>query len=152
MQVLRLFTMDYGEDDYTRIKRFRLGEVPSYEVLADDFDRIEDEALDVGLHFHFAILCLSVAITIAITLATVPIASVLVKLIFINVMAVGLVLGAFLLILAIRQRGRLHKMMQRIRDRQVAPLGEKGKEIGPAESQELPSEAADADSSEEAKK
>jgi hypothetical protein len=135
--------MSAGENDYPRLKRFRLGEIPSYEVLADDFDRIKDEAQDIGLAFHFAVFCLSVAITISVTLVTVPIENLLVKAIFILVSFGGYVLGLFFLIQAFRQRGRLGKMMQRIRDRQVAPLGEKGGEIGPAESQQLPSEPAD---------
>jgi len=129
---------------YPRLKRFSLGEIPSYEVLADDFDRIEDEAQDVGLAFHFAIFCLSVAITLCITLATVPVENWIVKSIFICVILGGFVLGLFFLILALRQRDRLKKMMQKIRDRQIPPeLGQKGD----AESQELPSESADGSTS-----
>lgn len=139
---LDLFTMTLNQDDYPRVKRFRLGEIPSYEVLVDDFDRIEDEAQDVGLAFHFAIFCLSVAITLCITLATVPVDKWLVKSIFILVIFGGFVLGFFFLVSALRQRDRLKKMMQKIRDRQIAPLGEKDGELGPSELQQLPSEAS----------
>ena len=135
--------MSPSQDDYPRVKRFRLGEIPSYEVLADDFDRIEDEAQDVGLAFHFAIFCVSVAITLCIALATVPVDNWIVKSIFILVIFGGFVLGSFFLIVALRQRDSLRKMMQKIRDRQVAPLGEKDSELGPSELQQLPSEKGD---------
>ena len=128
---LELFTMSPSQDDYPRVKRFSLGEIPSYEVLADDFDRIEDEAQDVGLAFHFAIFCVSVAITLCIALATVPVDNWIVKSIFILVIFGGFVLGSFFLIVALRQRDSLRKMMQKIRDRQVAPLGEKDSEFVP---------------------
>jgi hypothetical protein len=135
--------MTLNQDDYPRVKRFRLGEIPSYEVLVDDFDRIEDEAQDVGLAFHFAVFCLSGAFTLSITLATVPIASWHVKATFLLAMCGGYVVGSFFLVLALRQRDRLKKMMQKIRDRQIAPLGEKDSELGPSELQQLPSEAGE---------
>jgi fructose-specific phosphotransferase system IIC component len=135
--------MTLNQDDYLRVKRFRLGEIPSYEVLVDDFDRIEDEAQDVGLAFHFAVFCLSGAFTLSITLATVPIASWHVKATFLLAMCGGYVVGSFFLVLALRQRDRLKKMMQKIRDRQIAPLGEKDSELGPSELQQLPSEAGE---------
>lgn len=136
---LDLFTMSLSQDDYPRLKRFRLGEIPSYEVLVDDFDRIEDEAQDVGLAFHFAIFCLSGAFTLSVTLATVPIANWHVKATFLLAMCGGYIMGSFFLVLALRQRDRLKKMMQKIRDRQIAPLGEKDGELGPSEAENLPS-------------
>ena len=136
--------MPLSQNEHTRVKQFRLGEIPSYEVLADDFDRIEEVAQDVGLAFHFAIFCLSVAVTLSVTLVTVPVDNLIVKVIFVAVIFVGFVLGLYFLITALSQRDRLAKMMQKIRARQVAPLGEKDGEIGPLESQQLPAETADA--------
>ena len=57
--------------DQISIKRFRLGEMQSYEVLVSDFNRIESEAKSIGTDLAFFTACLPVAITLHITLRTV---------------------------------------------------------------------------------
>jgi hypothetical protein len=140
---LELLTMPQGGDDFLPFKRYRLGQLPTYEILAKDFDRIGDEAQSIGTAFAFATACIPVALTLTVALTTVIIDSWKVKAPFMVLMFVCYILGLYFSVLAFRQRGRLTKFMQAIRDSQVAPLGEKGDEIGPAESQQLQSEAAD---------
>jgi len=137
--VIGLFEMALPPDDQISIKRFRLGKMQSYEVLVGDFNRIEDEASSIGTHFAFALACLPVAITIHITLSRVRISDQSVREPFMLLMFACYILGAFFAISAFRQRGRLRKFMQVIRDSQVPPLGEKGSEIGPSEADQLPS-------------
>lgn len=133
--------------DDTRIpaKRFRLREVQTYEVVRDDFDGIETEAMNVGTDFAWATACIPVAITLTITLLTVPVTNQGVKETFLCLMFVCYILGLYFAVNAWRQRGRLKKFMQRIRENQEAPLGEKGEELEPSELQKLPSEEAGAE-------
>jgi len=127
-------------DPYIRAKRYSVREVQTYEVLVTDFDNIESEATNVGTDLTFAVACISVAITIALTLLSVPIPSGTVFTIFSAFLAVCAILGLNFAVKAYRQRGRLKKLMQKIREYQTLPLGEKGGELGAAELGNLPSE------------
>ena len=137
--VTRFLTMALHSDDQISIKRYRLGKMQSYEVLVSDFNRIENEAQSVGTHFSFFLACIPVGITILITLVTVPISNWNIKGPFMLLMYACFILGAFFGVSAFRQRRKLGKFMQDIRDSQVPPLGEKGSEIGPSEAENLPS-------------
>jgi hypothetical protein len=130
------------DDAHIRAKRFRLREVHTYEVVRDDFDHIEAEAMSVGTDFAFATACIPVGITLSITLLTVKIENLSVKLIFLSLMFCCYILGAYFGVEAWRDRGHLKKFMQRIRENQEAPLGEKDGELGPSELEQLPSEQA----------
>jgi hypothetical protein len=112
----------------------------SYEVLVSDFNRIESEAKSIGTDIAFATACIPVAITLHVTLKMVAIPDPTVKYPFLLLMYACYILGAYFGIRAYRQRGRLKEFMQTIRDAQVAPLGEKGSEMGPAELAALPAE------------
>ena len=125
--------------DQIPIRRFRLGLMQSYEVLVSDFERIGSEAMSIGTHLAFATACIPVAITLHITLRSATIADAVVRDSFTLLMYTCYILGAFFGVQAFRQRGRLQKFMQIIRDNQVPPLGEKGSEIGPADAGALPS-------------
>jgi hypothetical protein len=139
ISLLRVFNMALGPPDHIPIKRFRLGEMQSYEVLVNDFNRIEDEAMTIGSYFAFAVACIPTAITLNVTLATVKIDDLNVKAPIMCLMFVCYILGAFFARGAYQQRGRLKKFMQTIRDAQTPPLGEKGSELGPSEVNLLPS-------------
>jgi hypothetical protein len=56
------------DDAHIPAKRYRLREVQTYEVVRDDFDRIETEAMNIGTDFAFATACIPVAITLTVTL------------------------------------------------------------------------------------
>jgi hypothetical protein len=60
--------------------------------------------------------------------------------IFSAFLAVCAILGLNFAVKAYRQRGRLKNLMQKIREYQTLPLGEKGGELGAAELGNLPSE------------
>jgi hypothetical protein len=132
------------DDAHIPAKRFRLREVQTYEVVRDDFDNIETEAMNIGTDFAFATACIPVAITLTITLLTVPITNQGTEVTFLCLMFICYILGLRFAVSAWRHRGSLKKFMQRIRDNQEAPLGEKGAELEPSELQELPSEEAGA--------
>jgi hypothetical protein len=132
--------MVLGPNDQIPIERYRLGKMRSYEVLVSDFERIESEAMSIGTDLAFAFLCIPVGITLSVTLLTVTITDRLVKDPFLLFMFACYILGGYFGVRAFRQRGRLKTFMQAIRDSQVAPLGEKGSEIGLSELEALPSE------------
>jgi hypothetical protein len=123
------------------IKRFRLGQMSSYEVLVSDFDRVEFEAMSIGTDLAFATAFIPVAITLHVTLRVTTPADQYVRESFTLLMYVCYILGIYFGVRAYRQRGRLKRFMQLIRDCQVSPLGEKDSEIGPSELQQLPSES-----------
>jgi hypothetical protein len=125
--------------DQIPIKRFRLGEMQSYEVLVSDFNRIQSEAMSIGTDFAFAVALIPVAVTFTTTLAVATISLAWVRESFTLLMYVCYILGLYFAVRAFRQRGRLKTFMQTIRDAQVPPLGEKGGEIGPSELESLPS-------------
>ena len=132
------------DDAHIPAKRYRLREVQTYEVVLDDFDRIETEATNIGTDFAFATACIPVAITLTVTLLTVTITQKSVRDAFLFLMFSCYILGLRYAVGAWRSRGRLKKFMQGIRDNQVAPLGEKDGELEPSELQNLPSEEAGA--------
>lgn len=130
------------DDAHIPAKRYRLRELQTYEVVRDDFDAIETEAMNIGTDFAFATACIPVAITLTVTLSTVAVANQFLKMTFLSLMFVCYILGSYFAVRAYRDRGHLKKFMQRIRDNQVAPLGEKDEELEPSELEELPSEEA----------
>jgi len=132
--------MALRDDDQIPIERYRLGKLRSYEVLINDFDRIENVATTIGTDLAFATAFLPVAIALSITLITVTIADWNIKGPFYFFMWSSYILGAYFAVRAFRQRGQLKNFMHNIRDAQIPPLGEKGSELGPAELQGLPSE------------
>lgn len=133
------------DDAHIPAKRYRLREVETYEVVRDEFNRIETEAMNIGTDFAFATACIPVAITLTITLYTVTIADRMVKDAFMLLTFTCYILGSYFAVRAWRQRGHLKNFMQRIRDNQVAPFGEKDGELEPSELQKLPSVEAGAE-------
>lgn len=141
---LSLFAMN-SDDAHIPAKRFRLREVQTYEVVRDDFDSIEAEAMNIGTDFAFATACIPIAITLTITLFTVSITDRALRDTFLVLMFTCYILGSRFAVNAWRHRGHLKKFMQRIRDNQVAPFGEKDEELEPSDLLALPSEEAGAE-------
>ncbi len=130
------------DDAHIPAKRYRLREVQTYEVVRDDFDGIETEAMNIGTDFAFATACIPVAITLTVTLKTVTITDQTLKDAFLLLAFTCYILGSYFAVRAWRHRGHLKSFMQKIRDNQVAPLGEKDGELESSELQKLPSEEA----------
>jgi hypothetical protein len=122
--------------------RHRLKGVVTYEVPADDFERIKEEGSAVGTDLQFATVCIPVAITLTITLCTVTITRDRLFEVFFLWMLVFYVLGIFFGFRAWRQRGRFGRLMNRIVALQVGPIGEQGKELRPSELESLPLQSA----------
>ena len=134
--------MSIEQDDRIPAARHRLKQIVTYEVPADEFDRIEQEASTVGTDLQFATLLLSTAVSFTVTLCTVAIANERVYEFFIMITIVGYVVGAFCGVRGWKQRGQLNRLISKIRSSQVGPVGEEGKEIKPTELDTLPLQAS----------
>ena len=129
-------------DDNIPASRHRLRGIVTYEVNADDFERIETEASTVGTDIQFATVLISTAISFSVTLLTVSIPNQHLHDLFSLITVVGFALGGFFAVRGWRERGHLKRLLSRIRASQVGPVGEQGKEMRPTELDLLPLEAS----------
>jgi hypothetical protein len=114
--------------------------VHSYDVTADELDQIEHDTTGVGLDFSFASNATTTMIAFAIVLLTVDIKS---ERLWNGFFMATLVAGAIALYCGIRWiRGRRAgvRVIQRIRQRQEAPLGNESDELKPNELENLPAQ------------
>ena len=127
------------DEEYIPAKRHRHGPVATYEVFVEDFDRVEEEATNVGTDLQFGIFWLSVAITSTFAFIT---AISEWRVYFFIAMLVGYGFGAYFYIKWRNQGNALCRLMNRIRASQVGPMGQEGKELGPGEVSNLPATEA----------
>ena len=119
--------------DHIPLRRHSINLLDTFEVSADELDRIESECMDVGQDFQFASVTASVGISFLIALVLTRIDSRQVFDIFVLVTLLGFG-GAFYFGLRYRRKKQLYTpIIQRIRQRQVGPVGESGHELRPAE-------------------
>jgi hypothetical protein len=98
-----------------------------YEVTRDELEQLERETGAVGEDFSFFLVGLTIAITVAATLFSVPIESNRVFECFVIALAIGTLMAAFFGIRWYRGRAQFKKLTHRIRSR-IASLGEEGDE------------------------
>jgi hypothetical protein len=120
------------------VKRHGLEHVEIFDVMGDELDTIEREAANIGTDLQFSLVLLPVALsfTAALFLTTIP--SIRVYVSFLVVTIISYVVGSWFFVRWSRQRGTLKRLLQKIRDRRVGPVGEAGKERTPAQLAELP--------------
>jgi len=126
--------------DQIPIRRHRLLDLHSYDVTGDELDQIEQEAMEVGQDLTFASISITALVSIAITLTTVTIQS---DRTFSVYVAVAIAVAVFSVYFTIKwQRGKKRgvTIIQRIRQREVGPLGEEGREVKRSELDQLPSQ------------
>lgn len=121
------------------IKRHRLEQVETFEVSGDELERIEREASSVGTYLQYALFWLPVGISLTATLSLTTISSNRVYISFFVVMVMSYAFGLFFLVRWYQTRDVFKELIRKIRDRQVGPVGEEGKELKPADLAELPS-------------
>ena len=129
-----------ANEDHIPAIRYRLKNVSTYEIPVTDFNRIEEEGSAVGTHLQFATAWIPVAITLSLTLATVPIPSEKDRVYYtvLTVMLLSWALGTFHGVCAFRQRGRFKRLMDGLRELQVGPMGQEGEELKPTDLANLP--------------
>jgi len=120
-------------------KRHRLEDVEIYEVTRDELDGIEREAATIGTDLQFSLVLLPIGLSLTATLFLTTISSLRVYVTFLVILIIAYVLGIWFFVRWVRQRGTLKRLLQRIRDRRVGPVGREGRELNPAQLAELPS-------------
>jgi hypothetical protein len=116
-------------DDHITAKRHRVEHVDVYEVFGDELDRIEQEGISVGTDLQFALFWLPIAVTLTTTLSLTNIQNLKIYVGFFIVMVVSYGFGIYFGIRWWRCRGSFKRLLTKIRDRQVGPIGEEGKEV-----------------------
>jgi hypothetical protein len=129
-------------NDRILLKRHGIAHVETYDVTADELDRLESEGGDVGFDFHICSFCLTLATSFLLGLILSPPPDNRPKLfvVLVVIVVVGFLMGAIFAVKWFRSRGAFSKTIRRIRDRQIGPVGEKGNELAPSELGALPSE------------
>lgn len=134
-----LFAMSFDQDQIPA-KRHRLRHLDLYDVSGDELDTLEQLGSTVGTDLQFCTFWLPIGITSTLTLIAVPITNVHVYQTYLIAAFVGFGFGIFFGVRWWFTRGQLKKRINKIRERQVGPVGEEGKELKPSELETLPSE------------
>jgi len=116
-------------NDHITAKRHRLEHVDVYEVSGDELDRIEREAVTVGTDLQFALFWIPIAVTLTTALALTSIQNAKVYNGFFTVTVVSYGFGVYFGVRWWRCRDVFKRLLAKIRDRQVGPVGEQGKEV-----------------------
>lgn len=124
------------------VRRHGIAHVEMYDVTADELDRIERESSDVGLDFQISLFCLTLGCSFLIALIFSPPPTNAIKtfIVFVILTSIGFLMGFIFFIKWFRGRRTFSSTLQKIRERQIGPVGEKGRELQPSELQALPSE------------
>jgi hypothetical protein len=118
-------------------RRHRLTEFHTYDVSADELDQIRNDAMAVGSDLNFACVTGAVFVSFLIAITAADMKPGMLFQGFLVVVLVSGVAGVFFGFRAYRGRGRGLAIFERIRSREVGPLGEDGKEIRPSDLDKL---------------
>ncbi len=141
--VLALFGMTLFEDQIPA-KRHRLPHVDLYDVSGDELENLERLGTSVGTDLQFCTFWLPIGVSAMLTLigeayGSVPISNPHVYETYLVAMFVGYGFGIFFGVRWWLTRAHFKKCVDKIRQRQVGPVGEEGKELKPSELESLPS-------------
>jgi hypothetical protein len=125
-------------DDKITLRRHSISQLETYDVTADELDGIERDCMDVGQDFQFASISLSVAVSFLIALILTRIESDRVYLSFFAIVTMGFVFTIYFGTLYSRKKRAFQSTIQRVRDRQVGPVGSEGQELPPSVLANLP--------------
>jgi hypothetical protein len=139
------------DDRHIETRTHRHGPVATYQVLVEDFDRIESEAASIGSDLTFAIFWLSEAVTSTFAIPTIPATRLHVFATFEVATGIGYALGGYFLWKWFNNRNSLKKLMNKIRANQIPEFGEAGKELDMADLASLPAGQAGDNSTSECK-
>ncbi|HEY2362106.1 MAG TPA: hypothetical protein VGK36_13380 [Candidatus Angelobacter sp.] len=125
--------------DQILARRHRIAHIELFEIYAEELDQIERVAGTVGTDLQFTTFWFPIGIAAILTLIVVPIPNLRVFNIYLCVGVISLGFGIYFLIRWLRNRGELKHYLSRIRERQIGPVGEEGKELKPSDLAALPS-------------
>jgi len=128
--------------DKINVRRHAIPHVETYEITADELSRIETEAIATGQDFQYCSICLTAAISFSVALFATEIKSERTFDVFTILAICGFVFAAYFGQRHMRGKGRTKSVIQGIRERQIGPVGEEGRELRPAQVAQLPPVAA----------
>lgn len=129
--------------EHIEVRRHRLPGLDICDVTMDELDAIERVGSDVGLDFNVALFSFGVALSFLVALLScTKIESRRVFDIFVVCTVVGFALAIIFFIKWFQRRDAFSQLLQKIKERQIGPVGEKGDELRPSELENLPSEEA----------
>jgi hypothetical protein len=123
------------------IRRHGLSQVETYEVTADELERIEREGGDVGFDFQICLFCLTLASSflIGLILSPPPDSKPKIFIVFSVLVVVGFLVGIVFGLKWYFSRNAFSVTLAKIRARQIGPIGEEGREFKPSDLANLPS-------------
>jgi hypothetical protein len=129
---------DSRDNDRIEVRLHRLTHLDVYHVKEDELDKIEAEAGGVGTDLQFATAAITAGLSfVAILLAT-PIPSSRTYTVFVVITVMGFALGLYCGVRWWRQSSSLKRTLQRIRDRQIGPVGTSGERVSAADLESMP--------------
>jgi len=129
-------------NEHIPIRRHRLSGLDICDVTTDELDAIEKEGSNVGTDFQIAQFFITIALSfLASTLSNRPISE-RVFTVFVVIIAACFALGIAFGVKWWRERGEFSRLIRKIKDRQIGPMGDEGKEIKPVELEQMPSRPA----------
>ena len=129
-------------NEHIPIRRHRLSGLDVCDVTTDELDAIERVAGDLGLDFQIAQFSFTIALSFLASTLSNPPQSDRVYIVFVVLIVVGFALGSIFGFKWWKGRDAFSRLIQKIRERQIGPVGDEGKQIKPAELEELPSQQA----------
>jgi hypothetical protein len=142
--LLGLFAMPF-DDDQIPAKRHRLKHLDLYDVSGDELDNLEHVGSNVGNDLQFSTFWFPIGIFALLTLIAVPIANAHVYETYMVATFIGFGFGIYFGVRWWINRGQFKKCIEKIRQRQVGPVGQEGKELKPSELEILPAVAPPAE-------
>ena len=115
------------------LRRHSLGHVECYEVTADELDRIERDASDLGTDFQIGSIALTLSLSFIANILLTTITDRRIYTFFVVIIVSGFLFGVAHLYKWYKHRNAFSTIIQRIRDRQIGPVGEEGKELMPSD-------------------
>ncbi len=122
----RLFSGILMDREHIEVRRHRLSGLDICDVTMDELDAIERVGSNVGLDFNVALFSLGVSLSFFVALLNAKIDSDRVFETFVIFIVVGIALAVIFGIKWFRNRGEFSALIQKIRDRQVGPIGDAG--------------------------
>ena len=127
------------DHEHIPVHRHVVKHVETYDVMEDELARLESEAADVGTDFQIAQFGVTVALAFLAGLLITEIQSDRIYYTYVIIIVLGFFFGIIHGIKWYRHRGSFASTMATIREREIAPMGQKGEELRPSELQVLPS-------------
>src|SRR4051812_10790250 len=113
--------------------------------MPDELERVEEEAAGVGTDLQVATAALSIGLSFLAILLTTPIPSIPKFTVFVCITVVSFAMGLYCWLRWKRQGKSLSRTLQKIRDRQIGPVGTGEERMSTADLQESAAEQAPKD-------